>query len=104
MSKCQLCSAKCASWLSSEGQFTLLVTFLQRFAVPRRLKVTLVSLFYELLRLGHNELVCGPKFANSASRSPCECALPGDLPAENPVTTRFPPIAVRSPKPRAQLE
>jgi len=40
------------------------VTFLQRFAVPRRLKVTLVSLFYELLRLGHNELVCASKESN----------------------------------------
>jgi len=28
------------------------------------LKVTLVSLFYELLRLGHNELVCAPKESN----------------------------------------
>ena len=33
---------------------------MQRFAVPRRLKVTFASLFYELLRLGHNELVVAP--------------------------------------------
>jgi hypothetical protein len=34
---------------------------LQRFAVARRLKVTFASLFHELLRPGHNELVLGPK-------------------------------------------
>src|SRR5215472_12609446 len=43
-----------------------------------------------------------PKYAN---RSPCECALLGDLPAENSVKSDgIPPIAVRSPKPRARLE
>src|SRR5215471_4142181 len=31
----------------------------------------------------------GPKHGNSASGFPCGCALPEDLPAENPVRTRW---------------
>src|SRR6516164_2424262 len=102
MSKCQLCSAKCASWLSSEGQFTLMGDILAAFHSSAEVEGDFGVAFLRIVatrsqswsacrrnRIRRNgdwrEPLRGrPKYRNSASTSPCECALPGGSSGREP--------------------